>query len=91
MINMRSDDFKKITPGQIRAARALLKISAQELADAASVGVATLRRAENDDSDIEITPANANAIRTALEDYGIEFIPENGGGSGVRLRERSED
>ena len=88
---MKSGDNKKITPGQIRAARALLKISAQDLADAASVGVATLRRAENDDSDIETTPANANAIRSALEEYGIEFIPENGGGSGVRLRERSGD
>ena len=83
--------MKKITSGQIRAARALLKIPAQELADAASVGVATLRRAENDDSNIEITPANTNAIRTALEEYGIEFIPENGGGSGVRLRTRSAD
>ena len=82
---------EKITPGQIRAARALLKISAQELADAASIGVATLRRAENDESDVEITAANANAIRTALEAYGIEFIPENGGGAGVRLRERSTD
>jgi len=83
--------MKKITPGQIRAARALLKISAQELADAASIGVATVRRAENDESDVEITAANANAIRGALEEYGIEFIPENGGGSGVRLRERPAD
>ena len=91
MINMKSNDMKNITPGQIRAARALVKISAQELADAASIGVATLRRAENEDSEIEITPANANAIRTTLEEYGIEFIPENGGGSGVRLRDRSTD
>jgi hypothetical protein len=31
-------------------------------------------------------PANARAIRAALEAAGVEFIPENGGGAGVRLR-----
>ena len=32
-------------------------------------------------------PANAEAIRRALEAAGIEFIEPNGGGPGVRLRE----
>ena len=28
-------------------------------------------------------------IRAALEAAGVEFIPENGGGAGVRLRKQS--
>jgi hypothetical protein len=30
------------------------------------------------------------ALRKALEDAGIEFIEENGGGPGVRLRDRQQ-
>ena len=35
---------------------------------------------------MRLTAANADAIQRALEDGGIEFIPENGGGVGVRLQ-----
>lgn len=80
--------MKVITGAQIRAARALVRWSAKELADAASVGVATVRRAESDDGIPSITSANQRAIRTALEAVGVEFIPENGGGPGVRLARR---
>jgi transcriptional regulator with XRE-family HTH domain len=73
---------------QIRAARALIGWSAQDLANASSVGVATIRRAELKDSETGMTAPNSAAIRTALEAAGVEFIPENGGGAGVRLRER---
>ena len=31
-------------------------------------------------------PRTVDAIRRALESAGVEFIPENGGGAGVRLR-----
>jgi hypothetical protein len=37
-----------------------------------------------------MTVANANAIRKALENAGVEFIEENGGGLGARLRQRLE-
>ncbi|WP_109672826.1 helix-turn-helix domain-containing protein [Mesorhizobium loti] len=80
--------MKDITGAQMRAARALLRWSAKDLADAASLGVATVRRAESDDGIPSITSANRKAIRTALEAAGIEFIPENGGGPGVRLARR---
>lgn len=83
---MQSSDKKTITAPQLRAGRALLKWSAQDLADAASIGVATVRRAESDVGEIETTAANALAIRNALETAGVEFIPENGGGAGVRLQ-----
>jgi hypothetical protein len=35
---------------------------------------------------IPVTLANEAALRTALEAAGVEFIDENGGGPGVRLR-----
>lgn len=73
---------------QIRAGRGLLKWSAQDLADAAKLGVATVRRAESVDGEPSITPANTEAIRRALEEAGVDFIDENGGGPGVRLRKR---
>ena len=72
---------------QIRAARALLGLSQPDLAMAAGVSVATLKRAEGSG-----TPAASQAalekIAEALNDLGVEFIPENGGGAGVRLKER---
>lgn len=79
-----------ITGEQIRAARALVRWTAQELANAASLGVATVRRAEANDGPVTMTAANANAIRTALESAGVVFIEENGGGPGVRLRKSTQ-
>jgi transcriptional regulator with XRE-family HTH domain len=75
-----------ITSEQIRAGRAMLRLTAQQLADASQVGVATVRRAEAETGTVSITPANATAIRAALEAGGVEIIDENGGGPGVRLR-----
>jgi ribosome-binding protein aMBF1 (putative translation factor) len=71
---------------QIRAARALLSWSAQDLATASALGVNTIRRAEVAEEKIALTAANSLAVRRALEDAGVEFIDENGGGAGVRLR-----
>jgi hypothetical protein len=48
--------------------------------------VATVRRAELKESETALTAANDLAIRRALESAGVEFIDENGGGPGVRLR-----
>lgn len=85
---MQSSDKKTITSSQIRAARALLKWTAQDVADAANIGVATVRRAEKEENEMTITIANRLAIKAALEAAGIEFITENGGGPGVRLTRR---
>jgi hypothetical protein len=46
----------------------------------------TIRRAELADHDTSMTTANELAVRRALEAAGVEFIDENGGGPGVRLR-----
>jgi hypothetical protein len=48
----------------------------------------TIRRAELTEGQTSLTTANDLAIRRALESAGIEFIDENGGGPGVRLRGR---
>jgi transcriptional regulator with XRE-family HTH domain len=77
--------MQALTGEQIRAARAILRITAQQLAEAAKVGVATVRRAEAEDGPISATAANSAAIRAALELLGVQFIAENGGGPGVRL------
>jgi hypothetical protein len=77
---------KKISSAQMRAARALLRWTALDLAAASKVGVATIRRAEVVDGEIPVTLANEAALRQALEAAGIIFVEDNGGGEGVRFR-----
>ena len=76
-----------ISPSQCRAARALLDWSQQQLADNAGVGIVTIRQLEADAH--EPRRATLEVVRRALEAAGVEFIDENGGGAGVRLRKRS--
>ena len=73
-----------ITPEQCRAARGLLDWSQQDLAEKARVGVVTVRQLEADTH--EPRRATLDVIRRALEAAGVEFIDENGGGPGVRLK-----
>jgi len=77
---------RSLTSAQIRAARALLRWSAEELARETAIGVTTIRRAELTDGETSMTAANDLAVRRALESAGVEFIDENGGGAGVRLK-----
>jgi transcriptional regulator with XRE-family HTH domain len=76
---------KPLLGSQIRAARALLGWSAEDLCSHSAVSLRTIRRAELAGS-TNLTAANELAIRRALESAGVEFIDENGGGPGVRLR-----
>jgi transcriptional regulator with XRE-family HTH domain len=75
-----------MTPEQIRAARAILKWSARELAEKVGLALTTIQRMENDGGVEGTLTRNINAVQKALEEAGIEFIPENGGGVGVRLK-----
>ena len=79
-----------MTGAQMRAARALLGWSAQELADASGVGITTIRKNELVDGPVSMIRANVEVITRTLEQAGVEFIPENGGGAGARLRSRSK-
>lgn len=73
-----------ISPAQCRAARALLDWSQQALAENAGVGVVTIRQLEGENQ--QPRRATLAVVRGALERAGVEFIDENGGGSGVRFR-----
>jgi transcriptional regulator with XRE-family HTH domain len=75
-----------ITPEQCRAARGLLAWNQHELAQRARVGVVTVHQLEADIS--QPRQATLEVIRRAFEVAGVEFIDENGGGPGVRLRKR---
>jgi DNA-binding transcriptional regulator YiaG len=73
-----------MTPGQCRAARALLGITQSQLARAAKLGLSTVvdfekeRRLVSDEA--------VNAMKTALQRAGIEFMGGNGAGEGLLLR-----
>lgn len=73
----------EITPEQCLAARAMLRLRREDLAVAAKVAHATLTDFEGGKRSPH--PRTLAAIRSALEQAGVEFIPENGGGVGVRF------
>ncbi|MCF3932969.1 helix-turn-helix domain-containing protein [Acuticoccus sp. M5D2P5] len=68
---------------QLRMARAALGLTVREAAERCLVSHDTIVRIEKGETVKQTTLAT---IRGALEDAGVEFIPENGGGAGVRLR-----
>jgi transcriptional regulator with XRE-family HTH domain len=76
-------DFLSMTPEQMRGARAMIGWGVRELAAKAGVTPNTISRLENGGDAKASTLA---AIRQALEAGGVVFIPENGGGAGVRVR-----
>jgi hypothetical protein len=61
---------------------------AEDLSRQSAVSLRTIRRAELAERDTSMTAANDLAVRRALEAAGVEFIDEDGGGPGVRLRTR---
>ena len=73
---------------QVRAARALLRWSAQKLADESGVSWKTIQRMESQIGVPSATARNVEKIRRTLENAGVVFIDENGGGCGARLRDR---
>lgn len=75
-----------MTPGQARAARALLKMGVREVAEMAKVTPNTVSRIEQDEAGPRgPQPVTIEAIRRVYEAAGVQFIPENGGGAGVRM------
>lgn len=77
-----------ITGAQIRAARALLRWSAQDLADRAGLSYPTVQRAESGDGVPRMRLQNLAAIQRALECAGVAFLARGDvrdGGPGVRL------
>ncbi|OAP39262.1 DNA-binding protein [Sinorhizobium saheli] len=71
-----------ITPEQCRAARALLDWTQTELSARVSISAVSIRAFEKGG---EMRDSNLKLIRLTFERAGVVFIPENGGGAGVRL------
>ena len=75
-----------VTTAQIRMARAALNWSVRDLAEAAQIHRNTVTNIET--GRYAGDAATVAAIVRALKRAGVEFIDENGGGPGVRLRKR---
>jgi transcriptional regulator with XRE-family HTH domain len=86
MVNKRPLGTLKISGGQIRAARALLRWTANDLAERSKLGIMTIRRAEAVDGPVPITVANAETVKRTLQAAGVEFT--NGDAPGVRMKVR---
>ena len=71
---------------QIRAARALLGWSQENLARRAAIGLATLRRIEQNEGIVKGNFSTISKIQRALEQAGIHFTEDNTGEIGVRLK-----
>jgi transcriptional regulator with XRE-family HTH domain len=73
-----------LTSAQLRAARGLVNWTTRDLAEKTGVHRNTISAFESGKS--EPNSATIQVIARALESAGVEFIAENGGGAGVRLR-----
>ena len=78
----------KVSIRQLKAARHLIGWSQQELASAAGISLPTIKRLEAAEGWLGGRQTTVEKIQAALEKAGIQFIAENGGGVGVRLRKR---
>lgn len=85
---MKSDK-KTLTAGQCRAARALLDWSREDLARESKVSRAAI--ADFETAKRQVRERTTDDLLSALEAAGIEFIPANGGGAGVRFRENQPE
>jgi transcriptional regulator with XRE-family HTH domain len=76
----------KVSVRQIKAARMLLDWSQDGLAEAAGIGIATIKRLEAQDNGLGGRDDTVGKIVGALEAAGVIFVAGNGDGPGVRLR-----
>jgi transcriptional regulator with XRE-family HTH domain len=83
---MRAPSIPKVSIRQIKAARALLGWSQEQLALASDVSIPTIKRLESQEGFLGGRAETGAKIETALRRAGVEFIEENGGGPGVRLK-----
>lgn len=73
-----------MTSAQLRAARGLLNWTVRDLAERTGVHRNTIANFET--GRYAGSADTIAAIRSTIENAGVEFIPENGGGAGVRLK-----
>lgn len=82
-LKLKENESYMISDQQSRAARGLLNLTQSQLAEATGLSVVTVSAFEKGG---DMRASNNQKIQAALEAAGVEFIPENGGGAGVRLR-----
>jgi transcriptional regulator with XRE-family HTH domain len=75
-----------ITSSQLRAARALLKITAIDLASISGIGISTIKRFELSEGVPSGNIKTIDSLKKALEKAGIEFIGSPDDRPGVRLK-----
>jgi DNA-binding XRE family transcriptional regulator len=75
-----------VTSAQVKMARAALDWTVRDLAEATGLHRNTINNVEV--GRYAADPATLQKIEKTLAAAGIEFIDENGGGPGVRLRKR---
>ncbi|WP_339863484.1 helix-turn-helix transcriptional regulator [Paremcibacter congregatus] len=75
-----------ITAEQLRSARALVRMEQKELAEKTEISVPTIRRLEGASGILSTSAERMHRLQSVLEAAGVEFIPENGGGAGVRMK-----
>jgi DNA-binding XRE family transcriptional regulator len=78
----------KVSIRQIKAARALLGWSQEDLARISHVSLPTIKRLETGEGPLGGRTETVIKLVSAIEHGGVDFIDENGGGRGVRLRKR---
>jgi predicted transcriptional regulator len=74
---------------QLRAARSMAGMTQEELATASGVSLPTIKRLEVGKGQLAARLDTVQRLKSALEAAGVEFIAENGGGVGVRLRKQT--
>lgn len=79
-----------ITAGQLRAARAMLRLDQRQFATLVHISIGAVQRLERSRGPLDASPEFLRAIRIALDDAGIELIDSGSysgqGGPGVRLK-----
>ncbi len=75
----------RITPAQMRGARGMLDWSIGQLADAAQLSASTIKRMEMAGPQ-PVSDAAYGIMRDALEKAGIQFLSDDGNGTGMRMR-----
>jgi transcriptional regulator with XRE-family HTH domain len=77
-----------LSPRLCRAGRSFLGWEQANLAEASGVSKSTIGAFERREESARLTTMNNRALVEAFEAAGLEFIPENGGGAGIRYQEQ---
>ena len=75
-----------LTGEQLRAARAMLRWDQSKLATESDVSLPTIKRLEKMSGEVSGNVRTINAVQSAFESAGVEFLEPDNGGPGVRVK-----